>query len=67
MKKYDISKEDYRSYVYPNGDTYVISYPKTLYIAESGGHRVVDSKGEVHCPVQPWLAIVWFPERATDF
>lgn len=60
MKKYDISDEDHRIYVYDGGVEYKIEDPVDLYIADSGGHRVLDVNGYIHCPSRPWLAIVWF-------
>jgi len=55
----DISIEVYRTYVYADGGEYTISRPKKLYIADSGGHRVVDSEGVTHAPSRPWVAIKW--------
>lgn len=52
----DISMEEYRTYVYANGDTYTIQNPKQLYIRDSGGHRVVDDK-EAHIIASGWKSI----------
>jgi hypothetical protein len=58
MKKLDISVEKWREYVFEDGFTYKVIEPETLYIAESGSHRVVDRKGIGH-HVSGWRAIRW--------
>lgn len=46
----DLTCEIYREYDYPSGRVYRISDPVALYYRDGGStHRVVDSKGVVHC------------------
>ncbi|QIW87733.1 hypothetical protein Ab1vBOLIVR5_gp85c [Agrobacterium phage OLIVR5] len=56
-----ISSEIKRTYVYPDGKEYTIVQPVTLYISDSGGHRVTDRDGFVHAPTRGWIAIKWVP------
>jgi hypothetical protein len=46
----DLTVEIYREYDYPSGRVYRISDPVALYYRNGGStHRIVDSKGVVHC------------------
>ena len=46
----DLTVEEWREYDYGNGRVYRIDGPVALYYREGGStHRVVDSKGIVHC------------------
>ena len=56
----DISTEQYREYVYPDG-IYKIVTPVELHITEKGTHRIVDAAGVTHRPSPGYLAIRWLP------
>lgn len=62
-KEIDISSEEFRVYTYPNGDTFRIDNPATLYVLidEKGGvtHRVVDTEGVTHRPERGYVGISW--------
>jgi hypothetical protein len=58
-KPHDISVEQFREYVYPNGDKLRITGPKELYIMANGSHRVVDASGLTHRPTPGYLGIAW--------
>lgn len=64
MKTFDISDESWREYDF-GGRVYKIDLPETLYLSESGTtHRVLDSKGIVHCVPAPGhlgCALRWKP------
>lgn len=55
MKEYDISCEKWREYDIPNREgAYRINFPSKLFLREGGNtHRIVDSKGIVHCVPAP--------------
>lgn len=59
----DISSEEYRVYTYGDGQKYKISAPKTLFITESGSHRVVDSIGMTHRPSPNFVGLSWKPRE----
>jgi hypothetical protein len=53
LKKYDVTVELYREYNF-GGRVYKIDEPVDLYMHKGGNtHRVVDSKGIVHCLPAP--------------
>jgi hypothetical protein len=50
----DISDEEWRVVVYPDGSHYVIPDPVTLIYRKGGStHRVIDKNGVVHCYAAP--------------
>jgi hypothetical protein len=57
----DISSELFRVYAYPDGQRFRINAPVSLYVLDSGSHRVVDEEGITHRPTPGWLAISWKP------
>lgn len=62
----EIGVELYREYVYPDGLTYRITNPKTLYIV-GGSHRVVDADGVTHRPERGYLGIRWVQRDKEPF
>ena len=64
----DISGENYRTYIYPDGCEYTVERPQTLYMKESDtdSHRVTDDIGRCHYIARGWVAIIW-PEEALHF
>lgn len=56
---HDISVEQFREYVYPDGSKLRITGPKDLYIMPNGSHRVVDMGGITHRPTPGYLGISW--------
>lgn len=68
MKTNDISVENWRKYVYADAACYEINKPATLYISDTGSHRVVDVDGVAHYPRRDWIAIQWFaPTEPVSF
>jgi len=67
LNEFDIATEQYRTYIMVNkvGQTveYRIDEPVTLFIRPGGStHRVLDSKGIVHCVPAPEMfgsVIIW--------
>lgn len=50
----DLTSEEYREYVGPNGTVYRIDNPVSLYYREGGStHRIVDREDIVHCIAYP--------------
>jgi hypothetical protein len=62
-KEIDITSEEFRVYTYPDGSTFRIDNPATLYVLidEKGGatHRVVDVDGVTHRPERGYVGISW--------
>lgn len=62
-KTIDITSEEFRVYTYPDGTTFRIDNPETLYVLidEKGGvtHRVVDIEGVTHRPERGYVGISW--------
>jgi len=54
----DISSEQYRAYVFPNGDTVTINNPLRLAIS-AGGHRLFDAQGVSHYVPKGWFHLMW--------
>lgn len=67
MKAHSLRAEAFREYDF-GGRTYRISSPRTLYIGTTT-HRVIDSKGMVHCvpaPGQSGCVLRWSPRDASN-
>lgn len=60
MEPKDISNEQWREYTYTDGYKIRIDKPETLYIADSGSHRVYDGDVTTYVPAD-WRKIVWKP------
>lgn len=62
-KQIDITSEEFRVYTYPDGSTFRIDNPATLYLLfdDKGGvsHRVVDADGVTHRPERGYVGISW--------
>jgi hypothetical protein len=56
-----ISTENWREYEYEDGYVLRINSPHTLYISESGTHRVFDNHEIVHYVPPGWRTIRWSP------
>jgi len=54
----DISSEQFRIYVFDNGDSIVIDEPQWLHIS-TGGHRIVDSNEVSYYVRYGWRCIRW--------
>lgn len=66
MKAHSLRAESIREYDF-GGRVYQIIYPQKLYIGTTT-HRVVDSKGIVHCvpaPGQQGCVLRWYPRDKT--
>jgi hypothetical protein len=64
-KEIDITSEEFRVYTYPDGSTFRIENPATLFVIidDKGGttHRVVDKDGVTHRPERGFVGISWCP------
>lgn len=54
-----IASEQYRKYIYPDGQELKINEPVALNVSSSGGHRVVDASGHSHYIPTGWRRLVW--------
>lgn len=63
----DISKEEWREYVYDDETSFLINDPLELCITETGSHRVIDNNGVCHYPKRGWVGIRWYQEGGFDF
>lgn len=61
MTEIDVTSEARRIYVYANGE-YEIAEPVSVFITDSGSHRVIDAAGWTHRPETGWIAIKWLPK-----
>lgn len=55
----DISSEEYRTYVFPGGETQTIEEPQFLSVSKSGGHRVINKAEESFYIKPSWRVIKW--------
>lgn len=53
----DISSEEYRTYVFPDGAVRVES-PQQLSVS-AGGHRLFDGQGNSHYIPKGWIQLTW--------
>jgi hypothetical protein len=60
----DISTEQYRVYIFANGEV-KITEPLFLYVSKSGGHRLVDKAGFSHYIPTGWLHLYWLPKEGS--
>lgn len=58
----DISSEQFREYIYDDGNVLVIHDPLELYITQSGSHRVIAADGRTYRPTPGYLGISWRPK-----
>lgn len=65
MKKLDLRDvELFREYVLKSGSIYTINQPRTLFISESGSHKILDVYGIVHrIPAEDIGIIRWKPKN----
>lgn len=63
MNGIDISSEEFREYIYGDGNVLLIVSPKTLFITETGSHRVVAADGRTYRPTPDYLGIAWKPRE----
>lgn len=57
-KQVDISKENYRVYVFPGGDEVRIFRPQYLIVSDNG-HRIADINDVSHYIPYGWLHLYW--------
>lgn len=56
----DISSEEFRDYIFPEGVTYHIDQPVALSVDKaSQSHRIVDAMGYSHYIPFTWIGINW--------
>lgn len=48
--------EVFREYIYPDGSTYRVDTPVSLFVKESGSHKLVDASGMNHYVKSGWVA-----------
>lgn len=53
--------EEFREYIYEDGNVLVIKDPLELFITANGTHRVVASDGRTYRPSPGYLGIAWKP------
>lgn len=63
MEPKDISNELWREYTFTDGYVIVVKNPRTLYVADSGSHRVFDGRITTYIPAG-WRKIIWQPKKA---
>ena len=67
LKFNDISSEEHREYVFPEGSVW-IDYPVALNVSKTGGHRIVDGDGKSHYIPKGWIHLNWkVKENAPHF
>ena len=66
MKTYDVTHEEYRVYMYKDGVELEIEEPVTLFISESGSHRVLKKGGTVTYPRKDWVCVYWKPKDPSN-
>lgn len=54
----DISSEQYREYIFPNGDKVRVDQPLQLSVSTSG-HRLFDAAGVSHYIPKGWIQLSW--------
>jgi hypothetical protein len=62
-----IADEEFRTYVFPEGETVTIQCPMKLNVSDSGGHRVVDSTGISHYIPSGWIHLFWKVREGAPF
>lgn len=62
VDKLDLTSEEFREYVYDDGNVLLIKAPVELYITETGSHRVVAADGRTYRPTPGYLGIAWKPK-----
>lgn len=55
----DITSEEFREYIFPQGEVVRITAPARINISKSGGHRIVDTNGVSHYISKGWLELRW--------
>lgn len=66
---HDLTKEAWREYLLPGGDTYKITLPVALYVRRKelgDSHRVLDAAGIVHYVPERWTILRWQPKTPAD-
>lgn len=58
----DISTNEYREYIFPDGFIVRIDCPMKLNVSESGGHRILDADGMSWYVPSGWRALRWMGE-----
>jgi hypothetical protein len=63
----DISTEEFRTYIFPKGETITITKPMQLHVSKSGYHKIVDSKGLSRIIKPTWLEIIFKADPPFSF
>ncbi len=68
MSTHDVSVEQYREYIYPDGAILRIDEPVTLFLKQDGdprgdSHRVVDANGVTTYPKRGWIGLRWLNKK----
>jgi hypothetical protein len=56
---YDLSSEEYREYIYPDGHVFTIHNPLQAEVLEDGGHLVAAANGNGYYVAPGFVAIHW--------
>jgi len=69
MQFHNISKQDTRTYHFPNGKTLLINKPGELHISKEGVHRVCTQDGNLYLinPAQSWYVVMKSKEHKLTF
>lgn len=66
IRSYDLSGlEEWRNYLYPNGDPVQIKGPRKIVVTNKG-HIVEDCKGVKHFAARGWNHIYWKDKEGSD-
>jgi len=66
LKWGDLSDEQYRVYVWPNGWKVTLYNPMKLNVSASGGHRVFTADGFSHYIPSGWNHLYWLVKPGED-
>lgn len=56
----DISSEEMRAYFKEGKQVMIIKYPVALHVSASGGHRILDGRGQcTYIKPEAWDSICW--------
>jgi hypothetical protein len=55
----DISSEEFREYLFPDGSIVKIYHPLWVAVSKSGGHRILSEDGISHYIPSGWIHLSW--------
>lgn len=66
LKFKNIDDEEYREYIFPDGQIIRINRPLYLNVSKSGGHRLFDKSGMCHYIPYKWIHLRWRAREGED-